>query len=97
MTSKIARYVAEIDLPEGFISIDCEVKLAEKNLISLQLNQITLSYKDSELTPFKEELINNKEVTIEYRSSDFLLFLSNLFKKEFQGYTDISIMEVDTD
>jgi len=97
MTVKTKRYVAEIDLPDGFISIDCEVKRAEKYIISLQLNHITLSYKDSELTPFKEELVNNNEVVIEYRSGDFLVFLNNLFKKEFQGYTDISITEVDTD
>ena len=91
------RYVAEIELPGGFISIDCEVTGTDKYIISLQLNQTTLSYKGGELTPFKEELINNNEVVIEYSSKDVKGFLTDLFKNEFVGYSDISLTEVDTD
>ena len=91
------RYVAEIELPSGFISIDCEVTSADKHIISLQLNQTTLSYNEGELTPFKEELINNNEVVIEYSSKDVKGFLTDLFKNEFTGYSDISLTEVDTD
>ncbi|MGI9534570.1 MAG: hypothetical protein ACR2NW_06435, partial [Thermodesulfobacteriota bacterium] len=68
MSDKTTRYVAEIELPEGFISIDCEVRKTDRYIISLQLNQTTLSYKEDEITPFKEELINNNEVLIEYAS-----------------------------
>lgn len=97
MKNKLTRYVAEIDLPEGFISTDCEVTRTDRFIISLHLNKTTLSYKDSELTPFKEELIENNEVVIEYESDDVLGFLNDLFKNEFNGYSDISLTEVDTD
>ena len=97
MPEQTTRYVAEIELPEGFISIDCEITGTKKYIISLQLNQTTLSYETSELTPFKEELINNNEVVIEYDSDDVLEFLYDLFKNEFIGYSDISLTEVDTD
>ena len=97
MSNKPTRYVAEIDLPDGYISIDCEVTRTDRFIISLHLNRSTISYKDSELTPFKEELIKNNDVVIEHDSDDVQRFLNELFKNEFIGSSDISLTEVDTD
>ena len=97
MRTKITRYVAEIEMPDGFISIDCEVTHASKYLISLQLNQSTISFTDKGSSPLIEELMNNEEVKIEYGSKDVMGFLQDLLKSEFKGYSDIFLTEVDTD
>ena len=91
------RYVAEIDMPEGIVSIDCDVRGNRIFLITLQLNNSTLSFNDAVLSPFLEGLVNDKEVVIEYKSSDVRPFIISLLKNEFKGYSDITLTEVDTD
>ena len=58
MPSKSSRYVAEIDTADGFISIDCESQSAMSGyIISLQLNQTTLSFNSNHTTPFQRGAI----------------------------------------
>ena len=97
MTHKRTRYVAEIEMPEGIITIDCEVTRGDKYLIFLQLNQSTISFSDVGSSPLIEELVNSNGVTIEYGSKDVKGFLQDLLRNEFKGYSDISLTEVDTD
>ena len=51
------RYVAEIDMPEGIVSIDCDVSGNRIFLITLQLNNSSLSFNDAVLSPFLEGLV----------------------------------------
>ena len=97
MTNKPTRYVAEIELPDGFASIDCEVNSGGKNKVYFHLNQSTLPADSHKTSVFREELFKNSELYIEVETKDILTFLNDLFKNEFSGYSDISITEVDTD
>ena len=76
-----------------YVSIDCEITGTGRFKISLQLNQTTLSGKNMEMTPLKEELFNNNEAVIEYESDDVTGFLNDLFEMEFPGYSDITYVK----
>ena len=97
MKNKLNRYVAEIEFPEGFASIDCEVSSGTENKVYFHLNQSTLPEESHRKSVFREELFKNSEICIEVETNNILTFLNDLFKNEFRGYSDISLTEVDTD
>lgn len=100
MSFKNSRYVAEIEIPEGYISIDCEIEHGSGNIIKIFLNQASVDKNDYLLkypSDFKEKLLNNIEFELITRRNDVENFLNELFKDEFGQFADIHISVVDYD
>ncbi len=61
MSLENTRYIAEIDLPEGYLSIECEILYGTENTLKFFINQSSID-KDSFLkefsSEFKDQLFN---------------------------------------
>jgi len=61
MSFENSRYVAEINLPEGYISIDCDIEFGVENAIKFFLNQSSVDndiYLLESSSEFKYQLLN---------------------------------------
>ena len=94
------RYVAEIEIPEGYISIDCETEIGETNIVKLFLNQTSIDNSDflnKHNSVFMQKLISNIEFEMALESCDTVVLLNGFFREEFGKNADISITEVEYD
>lgn len=94
------RYVAEIELSDGYISIDFEIKYGTENHIRFFLNQCsvdesTLILEDS--TAFKRKLFEGESSVIITGSRDIENLITGILRKEFGDNVDIVITKVDFD
>ncbi len=100
MSFENSRYVAEIEIPEGYISIDCEIEYGSENIVKFFLNQTSVdksSYLLLYSSHFKEKLLNNIDFHLKTKRKDIENFLNELFKDEFGENIDIHVSEVDYD
>ena len=94
------RHVAEIEIPEGYISIDCETEAGDINVVKLFPNQTSIDKNSSLIknsTEFMQKLINNIEIELALESYDTVVLLNEFFREEFGKSADISITEVEYD
>lgn len=100
MSFKNNRYVAEIDLPEGYISIDCEIEFGVENAIKFFLNQSSVD-KDTYLlesySEFKHRLLNYIDLELLTERMDIENLINEIMLKEFGANADILIRDVDFD
>ena len=100
MSLKNSRYVAEIDLPEGYISIECEIITGSKNIIKFFLNQNSVD-KESYLllsnSPFKNKLLNYEDIEVVSERMDVENLLNEIMFEEFGEDADILIRDIDSD
>ena len=100
MTQGNKRYVAEIEIPEGYISIDCETEIGETNVVKLFLNQTSIDKSNfliNHNSAFMKKLINNIEFEMDSKRIDAFVLLNELLREEFGKSADISITEVEYD
>ena len=94
------RYVAEIDLPEGYLSIECEITYGSENTINFFINQSSID-KDSYLrefsSEFKNQLLNETDVKLKTNRFDIEILLNEFMRKEFGVEADILIRDIDSD
>ena len=100
MSYKNSRYVAEIDIPEGYISIDCEIEHGSRIIVKFFLNQASVdktSYLSKHPSEFKQKLFNFEDFELFAYSDDISKWLIQFMKEEFGPDADIHITDVDYD
>ena len=100
MSFKNSRYVAEIDLPEGYISIDCEREGGGENAIKFVLNQSSVDkdiYLLESSSEFKYQLLNYIDFELLTERMDIENLLNEIMLEEFGANADILIRGVDSD
>ena len=100
MLNKTMRYVAEIDLPEGYISIDCDIEYNGETVLKFYLNQTSVEkdgYLLEDSSEFKEKLFNNNDLNVPTDRKDIKIYLMEFIRKEFGTEADILIRDVDID
>ena len=94
------RYVAEIDLHEGYISIECEIEFGAESKINIFLNQSSVD-KDAYLrdfsSEFKYKLLNFINIELLTKRMDVENLLNEIMLDEFGADADILIRDVDSD
>ena len=100
MSLENSRYVAEIDLPEGYLSIECEILYGTENSIKIFINQTSID-KDSYLkefsSEFKNQLLNETDLELRTKRMDVENFLNEVMLEEFGADADILIRDIDSD
>ena len=104
MSFNIKRYVAEIEHPEGYISIDCEVKEYDNSTIKklyFVLNQNSLNQsidvENEDRTEFREILEREYEVEIQTGRDDIESYIEELLKQSYGSNAEITVRDVDVD
>jgi len=94
------RYIAEIDLHDGYISIECEIEFGSENKINIFLNQSSVD-KDGYLrdfsSEFKYKLLNYIDIELFTERMDVENLLNEIMIEEFGVDADILIRDVDSD
>ncbi len=100
MSNKTTRYVAEIDLAEGYISIDCDIEYNSETILKFYLNQTSVdkvSYLLEKGTEFKDQLLNRYDYQLTTNRKDIEEYLIEFMRIEFGAETEILIRDVDLD
>lgn len=101
MSFENSRYVAEIEIPEGYISIDCETEFGgDVNVLKFYLNQISVdrdNYLLQNPSKFKKELLTNLEFELLTERDEIEKILREIMIKEFGTEANIHISDVDSD
>ncbi len=100
MSFKNSRYVIEIDLPEGYLSIDCEIEYGEENRMTFFLNQSSVNkerYLPENSSELKKQLLDYNDFEFQTERDDIENMLNELMLKEFGADADILIRDVDSD
>jgi hypothetical protein len=92
--------VEEIDLPEGYISIDCEIEFGVENGIKFFLNQSSVDkdiYLLGSSSEFKYQLLNFIGLELLTERMDIENLLNEIMIEEFGANADILNRDVDSD
>jgi len=98
MQERILRYVADIEIPEGIVSIDCEVRSGGKTEILFILNNST--YKEGKNTGtggFRSHLENHGEMLVKTKADDTETFIRKTLFAAYGPLADITLTDTDTD
>ncbi len=98
MQKQTLRYVADIEIPEGIVSIDCEVRTGEKTQFLFILNSSTSEGAESPLgRDFRDSLENQGEILIETETDDPEAFIRRTLSVAYGSLADITLTDTDTD
>lgn len=93
------RLVAEIELPEGIVVIDCEITGKNPSKVNFLLNNSTLDITN--LKKYNSSLINelykDNEAIREFEIEDYEYFIRKILFNTFGENSDITLTKVDTD
>ena len=98
MQEQPSRYVADIEIPEGIVSIDCEVRNGKKTEILFILNSST--YEGNKNPPegnFRSSLENRGEILVEAETNDPETFIRKTLSAAYGPLADITLTDTDTD
>ena len=98
MRKRTSRYVADIEIPEGIVSIDCEARSGEKTEILFILNSSTC--EESENPPaghFRGALEGRGEILVEAETDDPESFIRKTLSDAYGPLADITLTDTDTD
>ena len=105
MNHEPARYIAEIEIPDGFATIDCEIETpsseAEQARIALIL--ASCSYKYVKTKPGQENLTLREELDLFQEAirvtdrKDFKAVIEELLREAYGKNADITISSIDMD
>lgn len=100
MPAKTERYVVEIDVPEGYLSIDCDIEYSDVTVIKIFLNQSSVSkenFTGNKRSRFVEKLMDYEDIEIKTARKDIREYLTELLRNEFGDNPDILIRDIDLD
>jgi hypothetical protein len=105
MNHEPARYIAEIESPEGFATIDCEIEVSDNETDQAQITLIlaSCSYKNEKTKPgqgnltLREELDLFLEATRITDRKDFKAVIEELLREAFGNEADITVSSIDMD
>ncbi len=98
MQEQTLRYVADIEIPDGIVSIDCEVRSGRKTEILFILNNST--HEGNENPPegdFRGSLENRGEILVEAETNDPEAFIRKTLFAAYGPLADITLTDTDTD
>ncbi|MXW43341.1 MAG: hypothetical protein F4X32_06635 [Candidatus Dadabacteria bacterium] len=98
MQEQTSRYVADIEVPEGIVSIDCEVRNGDKPEILFILNSSTC--EGTEKPPvgdFRSSLEGRGEILVEAETGDPEAFIRKTLSAAYGPLADITLTDTDTD
>jgi len=99
-----SRYIAEIEIPDGYISIDCEVDLIDQEKPRFQINfylnssslniQSTEEYEDK---PLRKELENERQAVRVTDVKNVRKYIERILRVEYGEQADIQVSEIEFD
>ncbi|MCY4262434.1 MAG: hypothetical protein OXC97_03855, partial [Candidatus Dadabacteria bacterium] len=96
MREQPLRYVADIEVPEGIVSIDCEVRSRSKTEILFILNRSTCG-EYTKAGSFRSSLENCGESLVETETNDPEGFIRETLLAAYGHLADITLTQTDTD
>ncbi len=98
MQEQTLRYVADIEVPEGIVSVDCEVKSGEKTEVLFILNSSTCEGNENPPTEdFRGSLESRGEILVETETNDPEAFIRKTLSTAYGSLADITLTDTDTD
>ena len=98
MQEQTSRFVADIEIPEGIVSIDCEARSGEKTQILFILNSSTCELDgDSPTEDFRGSLESQGEIRLEAETDDPEAFIRKTLSVAYGPLADITLTDTDTD
>ncbi len=99
-----SRYIAEIEIPDGYISIDCEVDLIDQEKPRLQinfyLNSSSLNIQSTEEyegKPLRKELENELQAVRVTDVKNVREYIEGILRVEYGEQADIQLSEIEFD
>lgn len=98
MQDQTSRYVADIEVPDGIVSIDCEVRSGEKTEILFILNSSTCEGNENPAAgDFRGSLESRGEILVEAETDDPESFIRETLLATYGPLADITLTDTDTD
>ena len=98
MQEQTSRYVADIEVPEGVVSIDCEVRNGDKPEILFILNSSTCEGTENPpVGDFRSSLEGRGEILVEAETGDPETFIRKTLSAAYGPLADITLTDTDTD
>ena len=98
MQKRKLRYVADIEIPEGIVSIDCEVRSGEKTEALFILNSSTCGIDGNPLAgDFRGSLESRGEILVETETDNPEAFIREILSTAYGPQADITLTDTDTD
>ena len=98
MQEQPSRYVADIEVPEGIVSIDCEVRSGKKTEILFILNSSTCGGDGNPSAEgFRGSLESRREILVEAETDDPDAFIRKTLSAAYGPLADITLTDTDTD
>lgn len=103
MREDVSRYIAEIEMPDGFASIDCEIEYSNKSKTTIRFLLNNLNYdvqvhiSESKDLTFRKELELNSEVIIKTDKKDIQAYIEEILRDAYGKDTDITVRDIDMD
>ena len=98
MQEQTSRFVADIEIPEGIVSIDCEVRNGEKTEFLFILNGSTCEGDGNPPTGgFRDALENRGEILVEAETDNPEAFIRKTLSAAYGPLADITLTDTDTD
>ena len=99
------RYIAEIEIPEGFATIDCEVEVLDHQTNQAQITLIlgSCSYKNQKKPPIKGNLALREELDFFLEAiritdrKDFNAVIDELLREAYGEEAGITVSRIDMD
>ena len=98
MKGDAERYVADIETPDGMVSVDCEVRAGAEAEILFMLNRSTCeAAADSREENFRARLESLGEVTLRTESPDAGEFITRTLADAYGPGADVTLAKTETD
>lgn len=98
MKGDFERYVADIEIPDGMVSVDCEVRAGAETEILFMLNRSTCAATaDSREENFRARLESRGEVSLRTRSPDAGKFITGTLAAAYGPGADVTLAKTETD
>lgn len=98
MQDQTSRYVADIEVPDGIVSIDCEVRSGEKTEFLFILNSSTLEENENAAAgDFRGPLEGRGEILVKAETDNPEAFIRKTLSAAYGPAADITLTDTDTD
>ena len=105
MNHEPTRYIAEIEIPKGFATIDCEIEVLDDETQQTQITLIlaSCSYKNEKTKPGRENLTLREELDLFLEAirvtdrKDFKAVIEQLLREAYGEDADITVGSIDMD
>lgn len=98
MHEDASRYVADIEVLEGIVSVDCEVRNGDKTEILFILNSSTCERTENPPAgDFRGSLESRGEILVEAETDDPETFIRKTLSAAYGPTADITLTHTDTD